>query len=297
MKYTEEQLNSFAKPLSTTEEQRCKNIIDMVKDAIINYYSETKDYRLNINDYDIFLQGSYANNTNVKQNSDVDICIMFKNTFCYYIPDGYSLPSRYIDSKIDYYDLRELIRKALVLKFGNNRIEDRNKCIRILSNSYTTEADVVVAFEYRKYIDNLHYYEGIYFKSLEGDKIINYPQLHLKNGREKNNETNQIYKKMVRIFKKITLNMQEEKINFSKDIKGFILECMIYNIPSKSFFVYSEAKLSLNLEYMLDTFISTSMSSWKEVNKIKYLFEPSNNKNEQKYKDFMIAMKEYINGN
>lgn len=111
MRYTENQLESFTKPISDSENQRCENMIGMVKDAIQNYYSETRDYKMNLNNYEIFLQGSYANNTNVKQNSDVDICVMYKNVFHYSMPDGYSLDGSYSDSSLDYFDLRNTIKK------------------------------------------------------------------------------------------------------------------------------------------------------------------------------------------
>ena len=32
-------------------------------------------------DIDIFIQGSYANNTNVRSESDVDVCVMLRDTF------------------------------------------------------------------------------------------------------------------------------------------------------------------------------------------------------------------------
>ena len=83
MRYTESQLEGFTKPISDTENQRCENMIKMVKEAIQDYYIETRDNKMNLSDYEIFLQGSYANNTNVKQNSDVDICVMYKNTTQY----------------------------------------------------------------------------------------------------------------------------------------------------------------------------------------------------------------------
>ncbi|NYT27664.1 MAG: nucleotidyltransferase domain-containing protein [Candidatus Thiodubiliella endoseptemdiera] len=36
----------------------------------------------------MFVQGSYANNTNVRANSDIDICIMLKDTFSAEYPNG-----------------------------------------------------------------------------------------------------------------------------------------------------------------------------------------------------------------
>lgn len=88
MIFTEEQLRKYAKPLSETEENQCKNAIRMVVDAlktigfnertsIQKMYSETPSFEVMMksnDDYEvkIFLQGSYANNTNVRQHSDVD---------------------------------------------------------------------------------------------------------------------------------------------------------------------------------------------------------------------------------
>ena len=297
MRYTENQLESFTKPISDSENQRCENMIKMVKDAIQNYYSETRDYKMNLNNYEIFLQGSYANNTNVKQNSDVDICVMYKNVFHYSMPEGSSLDSSYSDSSLDYFELRNTIKKALIRKFGSDRVIDKNKAIRILSNSYTTDADVVVAFQYRKYSDSTKFQEGIYYKALDNSIVINYPKIHIKNGNEKNVATNYMYKKMVRIFKKIMYDMQDDNIYASKDVKGFVLECMVYNFHNDEMFKHIETKYTDNLQKMMNTFINDSMNLWKEVNEIKWLFGIEKGKNESDYKDYIKAMKEYVNGN
>ena len=296
MRYTENQLESFTKPISDSENQRCENMIRMVKEAIQLYYTETRDYKLDLNNYEIFLQGSYANNTNVKQNSDVDICVMYKNVFNYKMPQGYTLDGSYSDSTLDYYTLRNLIKNALIKKFGSDRVIDKNKAIRILSNTYTTDADVVVAFQYRNYENSTTYQEGIYYKACnDGSPIINYPKIHIKNGNSKNIATNHMYKKMVRIFKKIMYDMQDNNIYASKDVKGFVLECMIYNIPNYKIYQDIDTKYSTNLSNMIDTFINDSMNLWKEVNQIKWLFGIEKGKDETYYKNFMKAMKEFIN--
>ena len=150
MRYTEKQLEEFTRPISESENQRCENMIRMIKEAIQDYYRKTGNNKADLNSYEIFLQGSYANNTNVKQNSDVDICVMYKSVFYHEMPEGYALDSTYKDSNLDYYEIRNMIKSALIDKFGNSRIEDGNKSIKVLSNTYTTDADVVVAFQYRK---------------------------------------------------------------------------------------------------------------------------------------------------
>ena len=75
MKYTEATLELWTKPASDTEEQKIENTINMIKSAI-NASSEFDDLTV-----EIFVQGSYANNTNVRTNSDVDVCVMLTSTF------------------------------------------------------------------------------------------------------------------------------------------------------------------------------------------------------------------------
>lgn len=75
MRYSEDTLQRWTAPLSSTEEDRVQNTVRMIKDAVTSYA------KLSGCEKEIFAQGSYANNTNVRQNSDVDICIMLKSTF------------------------------------------------------------------------------------------------------------------------------------------------------------------------------------------------------------------------
>ena len=75
MKYSETTLQTWTVPLSSTEEERVENTIKMIKDAIRSHNE------LSLMTYEIFAQGSYANNTNVRQNSDIDICVMLTSTF------------------------------------------------------------------------------------------------------------------------------------------------------------------------------------------------------------------------
>ena len=48
MKFTEEQLKKYALPISQTEEERCKNALRMVRDAmkVIGYSDDSKEIRL-----------------------------------------------------------------------------------------------------------------------------------------------------------------------------------------------------------------------------------------------------------
>lgn len=57
-KFTNEQLAAMARPASVTEEQKLENAENAVKNALSNY-------TLASGEYEVFGQGSYANNTNI----------------------------------------------------------------------------------------------------------------------------------------------------------------------------------------------------------------------------------------
>ena len=94
LKFTESMLDAYSLPLITTEDGQCKNAIRMVADAlkklgftddnaaITPLYSDTLAYSLEMrrsSDFrkiKLFVQGSYANNTNVRTASDVDVAVI-----------------------------------------------------------------------------------------------------------------------------------------------------------------------------------------------------------------------------
>jgi len=67
---TEEQLNIWSKaPIAT----KYKYTHEQIRKALDKYISDisikNNNYRINTSDYDVYLQGSYANSTNIKINS------------------------------------------------------------------------------------------------------------------------------------------------------------------------------------------------------------------------------------
>lgn len=61
--------------MSQSENQRAENAVKLIKDAI------SKDEKLKSMDIEVFVQGSYGNNTNVRSDSDVDVCVILKDVF------------------------------------------------------------------------------------------------------------------------------------------------------------------------------------------------------------------------
>lgn len=143
MKYSEETLQFWTTPLSKTEEERVDNTINMIKGAIKGYD------KLNSLSIEVFAQGSYANNTNVRQNSDVDICVMLTSTvFCNYVEGKQDVDYGYTEGTISYQEFKAYVIEALKIKFGSSAVSVGNKCINIRANSYHVNADVVPSFQY-----------------------------------------------------------------------------------------------------------------------------------------------------
>ncbi|MCY1703665.1 hypothetical protein [Deinococcus sp. SL84] len=62
---SEEQLIAFTKPASSSEEVRCDRATDMIRAAMQEFHG------FNGRKYKVIPQGSYANDTNARRNSDV----------------------------------------------------------------------------------------------------------------------------------------------------------------------------------------------------------------------------------
>ena len=246
----------------------------MIKDAVTSYEDLT-DCTM-----EIFAQGSYANNTNVRQNSDVDICVMLTSTvFCNYVEGKTDQDYGYKEGSITYDDYRAYIIKALKKKFGEGEVTVENKCINITANSYHVNADVVPAFQYRNFeiinsVNAAKYIEGIKFFAKDGTTVINYPKEHIANGKEKNNSTNYEYKKLVRIMKHIRNNMVDEgKIDGDK-ITSFLIECLVWNLPNDTITRNSTwgETVQNSIAYLWEAIKDEKHQKWGEVSERLYLF-------------------------
>lgn len=138
-----------------------------------------------------------------------------------------------------YNDFKSDVIKQLTAKFGSN-IKSGSKAIFIQGENSRRDTDVIVAAEFRRYINyhgtsNQNYIEGICFWTKDGSQIINYPKLHSANCTSKHQATNMWFKPVVRIFK----NMRNSMI-----LKGYIqeglapsyfLEGLLYNVPNSKY--------------------------------------------------------------
>ncbi|MDO5690079.1 MAG: nucleotidyltransferase [Tissierellia bacterium] len=293
MKFTEEQLVAYSKPLSETEEQQCKNAIAMVVDAlkklgfkeenqITKKYSETPSFQVKMKsaqdgyEVNIFLQGSYAKNTNVRTHSDVDIAVVQEDVFRpKYRPGVTGADYGFANALPRAKSFKDVVQEALIKKFGKD-VERCNKSIKIHGNTYRKDADSVPALRFRNYQqdyinDSDNYIGGILIKPDEGVEIINYPEQHLRNGIEKNKSTNYSFKKMVRIAKEMRYQMEDRGYKYAKKASSFGVECLVWNVPDDIFTKYQ--LIGFKFEEIV-TYLYSNRNSiliFKEVNGIKNL--------------------------
>ena len=142
--------------------------------------------------YEIYLQGSYKNSTNIYGNSDVDIVVEFTKIFSSNTSNldeiGKAVHNALGPAKYTLEGFKNPIIEKLTKSFGEQHVEVGSKAIRIDGNGSRLDADVLVCIRYKKYLTNngsknLHYNKGIIFtNSYNGDSIINYPLIHYDNG-------------------------------------------------------------------------------------------------------------------
>ncbi|MBR5779756.1 MAG: nucleotidyltransferase [Clostridia bacterium] len=296
MKYTESTLVSWTKPVSDTEEQKIQNTINMIKSAIDSSH-ELKDLTI-----EIFVQGSYANNTNVKANSDVDVCVMLKSTFYTEYPDGKNRSDYgFIEGDISYAEYRRRVRTAIVNKFGSGNVTDGNKSIKIQSNSYHVNADVVVAFMLKNFkiinsVNPNRYVEGTRFYSMSCTEVTNYPKKHISNGKNKNIQTDHRYKYLTRIFKHIRNAMVDDgKVNGEK-ISSFLVECLIWNVPNNIITGYSNWTETVKqaIIHLYNAIKDGNQKEWGEVSECFCLFHPGRKWTAEDAKTFLYDMWNYL---
>lgn len=296
MKYTELNFMSWTSPLSQSEEQRVVNTVQMIKNAVTSY-DNLLDCRV-----EIFVQGSYANNTNVRQNSDVDICVMLTSTvFCDYVDGKTDNDYGYTEGVIEYRDYKNYIIDALKKKFGGAAITIGNKSIRIDANSYHVNADVVPAYQFRNYkiinsIDPAKYVEGIKFYAKDGTEIVNYPKGHIINGKKKNTDTNREFKKLVRIMKHIRNDMVDDGATDGDKISSFLIECLVWNVPNSIITNHNTWSDTVQeaIIFLWNSINSGDHEEWREVSEHLYLFQSDRKWKPEETKDFLYKMYDYM---
>lgn len=255
----------------------------------------------------VFVQGSYRNRVNVRQDSDVDIGVLFTgNLFGPDYPPG-KTGSDFNVVSVDYgySHFKDDVEKALVKHFGRDHVTRGKKAFDVHENTYRVDADVVPLMVHRRFAVDGSYICGTELRPDDGGRIINWPERlydkaewpnqHYENGNGKNNDTRRAYRGVVRIVKKLRNVMDEEGISEAKPLKGFNVECLVWNAPNTCFahstwFAAVKSVLD-HLSYNLASM--DRCGEWVEVSKLKYLLQGDEFKRQQ-FESFVDRARQYI---
>lgn len=189
-------------------------------------------------DFEVYLQGSYKNDTNIRGDMDVDVVVQLNSTFYSNLNEeqkaylGLSLaPYNWVDFRSDILDI-------LRGYYGFGMIAEGNKTIKIKASAGRLPADVLVCSKYREYksLSAFNYIEGVTFWTRIGNcQIVNYPKAHYDNGIKKNKNTANRYKPTVRMFKNMLNHLEERRYLTKGLVPSYFLECLLYNVPDQKF--------------------------------------------------------------
>ena len=232
----ESQLETWSHQGSVKQSSTTYNTIKNALEAAGNPYAGKN--------YEVFLQGSYGNDTNIYAESDVDIVIKLNDCFRHdlsQLPDDQieAFKAAYSDATYTHVQFKTDVLGVLKVKYGND-VHPGKKAIDIAANGNRRKADVIAAVQYRRYykflsISDANYDEGICFFNSSGECIPNYPKQHSNNCATKHQNTQKRFKPMVRVLKNLREKLIAEEMTASGVAPSYYLEGLLYNVPDELF--------------------------------------------------------------
>ncbi len=207
--------------------------------ATVKRALEASDTKYADKSFEVFLQGSYGNDTNIYAESDVDVVIRLDSI--YYYDTSALTPqelatfnSGFVPGTYPYADYKAHVVAALKKSFGDD-VKPDTKAIKIKSNGSRRNADVIVAAQFRRYYSSPLgplYHSGICFFDSAGNRIENFPKQHSANCTTKHQATNMWFKPMVRILKNMRGKLVEKGSIPAGAAPSYFLEGLLYNVPT-----------------------------------------------------------------
>jgi hypothetical protein len=204
--------------------------------------------RLTGREFEVFLQGSYKNDTNIRGDSDVDLVVQLNSTFH---RDLSGLEERqrllyegaHSEAIYHWHHFRADVLAALRWYYGHSAVQEGRNALSIAAGTSRLPADVIVATQYRKYLHfwspkDQRWIEGIaFFTRPENHFVVNYPKPHYENGVAKNSDagTNGWYKPSVRMFKNARTYLINRDVIDGAVAPSYFVECLLYNVPDTEF--------------------------------------------------------------
>jgi len=266
----EDTFQSWGTPPSTSEQDKCDNAVRAVRKAI------EESTALEGRNITVFAQGSYRNRTNVREDSDVDVCVLCTDSIFFDLPPGRVAAEFGIRTPAiySYGEFKNDVGHALPSYLGQRVVTRGKKAFHIHANTYRLDADVVPCFQRRLHHASGGCWIGTAFLPDHGTRVNNWPQQNYDNGVIKNDTTGRRFKSLVRILKRLRNHMDEAGVAAAKPIPSFLIESLTWNVPDDHFGHSSYTRdVRAVLAFLFNNTIKTEdCEKWGEVNDLKYLF-------------------------
>ena len=215
--------------------------------------------------YEVFLQGSYKNDTNLGGDSDVDVVIRLAHKLN---PNVVALTGAKLQradahkAALRQWQLfRRHALRAMRARFGDEASSGR-KTLKIRKGKLQADADLVVTLRYRGGI--------AFYLSDERRWVVSYPQQHHQWGSKKDKATNMRFKRVIRMFKAARNRLVEKMMITKDDAPSYFIECLLYNVPDALF----KPKLALTYTGVLGWLKTSELGDFQCQNRKAALFGP-----------------------
>lgn len=233
-----------------------------IRDALASYKGWAKETK-----YDVFLQGSYKNNTNLRRDSDVDVVIQLAVRLRPRVAEISGLQLEQDQAHRSacerWQSFRDQVLKALRATYGTKAVTPGRKSLKLAKGKIPASADVVVT---------LRYETGLAFY-LPGERrwVVSYPQQHYSRGLRKELATNGRFKQTIRMFKAARNHLVENHAIRDRTAPSYFIECLLYNVPHGLFRPRFGQSYCGIVEYLA----AASLQQFKCQNGVRELFGPS----------------------
>jgi hypothetical protein len=214
-------------------------------------------------EFEVFLQGSYGNDTNIFAESDVDTVIrlnsIMRSDLSALPPDQQAAYHKaFNNATYTFNEFKTGVVTRLSDAFSAGDVTPGNRAIKIKANGARRSADVVACYQFRRYIrfisvNDQEYVPGVIFPSTSSGEIINYPKRHSDNCTAKHQATNTWFKPMVRIVKNMRSKLVDDGKITRDTAPSYYIEGMLWNVPIDKFGVSYQDSFCNCIKWVLQT--------------------------------------------
>jgi len=233
-----------------------------IRDALASYTGWAVESK-----YDIFLQGSYKNDTNLRRDSDVDIVVELATGLQPQVAMRCDIQLEHNQAhKLAHKrwkSFRSHVLKALRFAYGVESVAPGRKSLKLAKGKIPAPSDVVVTVRCGTGI-------AIYLPD-EHRWATSYPKQHHASGLIKEQDTNSRYKRTIRMFKAARNHLVENQAIRDGTAPSYFIECLLHNVPDDLF----RSSLAQSYKGIVEYLATTELQQFKCQNRIRELFSQS----------------------